>query len=66
MDEAAIATSIFPCSVNTVASVVVVVAVVVAVAVVVVVARCRGLGSLFVVHIYMKNCIYDNAKSKHP
>jgi len=63
MDEAAIATSIFPCSVNTVASVVVVVAVVSAV---VVVARCRGLGSLFVVHIYMKNCIYDNAKSKHP
>ena len=61
MDEAAIATSIFPCSVNTVASVVVVVAFVV-----VVVARCRGLGSLFVVHIYMKNCIYDNAKSKHP
>ena len=61
MDEAAIATSIFPCSVNTVASVVVVVAVAV-----VVVARCRGLGSLFVVHIYMKNCIYDNAKSKHP
>ena len=60
MDEAAIATSIFPCSVNTVASVVVVVVVVV------VVARCRGLGSLFVVHIYMKNCIYDNAKSKHP
>jgi len=65
MDEAAIATSIFPCSVNTVASVVVVVAVAVVV-VVVVVARCRGLGSLFVVHIYMKNCIYDNAKSKHP
>jgi len=64
MDEAAIATSIFPCSVNTVASVVVVVAVVVSA--VVVVARCRGLGSLFVVHIYMKNCIYDNAKSKHP
>lgn len=64
MDEAAIATSIFPCSVNTVASVVVAVAVVVSA--VVVVARCRGLGSLFVVHIYMKNCIYDNAKSKHP
>jgi hypothetical protein len=46
--------------------VVVVVAVAVVVSAVVVVARCRGLGSLFVVHIYMKNCIYDNAKSKHP
>jgi hypothetical protein len=44
----------------------VVVVVAVVVVVVVVVARCRGLGSLFVVHIYMKNCIYDNAKSKHP